>query len=147
MAYVVAQDIYESLTTVARSQGVCHGTIWEDSGVQLLARVNRADNTPLLQAEITSITGKVFLLDSTTPTTASSTPTVTVASVIFDTLQTDSRWDADSTGYNFKLQLGASAFATGNARYRIEFEFDPSTAGEENCVMVFELSVQERYAG
>jgi hypothetical protein len=123
MAYVVAQDIYESLTTVARSQGVCHGTIWEDSGVQLLARVNRADNTPLLQAEITSITGKVFLLDSTTPTTASSTPTVTVASVIFDTLQTDSRWD------------------------RIEFEFDPSTAGEENCVMVFELSVQERYAG
>lgn len=150
MPQIAAYDIYESLTDPRIANGMCYGAIWEDQGVQLLARVMSADNTIIQQSEVTSITCKVFNLDTTTPGTAVATPSVTVASVIFNSLQEAAgtgRWDYDTTGYNFKHQLPATAFATGNARYRIEYEFDPATAGEENFMLIYELTVRERYGG
>ena len=117
---------------------VTKGKMFEDGGVTLMARVVNNSAASITQATITGITRKVFDLDSATPDTAVNTATLTVASVVFDTLQADSRWTADSTGYNFRDAPAASIFSTGGHRYRVEYLFDP-TSGEDFFV-VFELT-------
>ena len=96
------------------------GTIWEDSGCSLMARVTGTAGTAINQASTASITYKVFDLDGATPGTATQTGSMTVASVVFDTLQTDARWDYDSTGYNLRYTAPATWFPDGDHRYRIE---------------------------
>lgn len=122
------------------SANITRAEIFEDGGCQCLARVVGNAGTAITQASLTAITAKVFDLDSTTPDTAVATPTVTISSAVFDTLQTDDRWDADDTGYNFKFEVAASAFSTGGRRYRIEFLFDPTSG--ENFWVVFEVTAR-----
>ena len=94
-------------------------------GIVLLARIlHPADATPVLQAELTAINAMISVNGA-----AASQVTLTIASVIFDTLQTDARWTEDSTGYNFAYEVpGAKFSAVGNAH--IEIVFDPVT-GED----------------
>lgn len=130
---------------------VYKGFGWEDGGVTCLARIIMPHSGAYItQATITSITCKVFDLGSATPDTAVATPTVTVASAVFDTLQTaaaDLRiWTKDTTGFNFNFQVPASAFAAGNVGtklerlFRIEFLFDPTTG--ENFSLVYEVTIR-----
>ena len=105
-------------------------TVWEDGGAALMARVVGNSATAITQAAITSISYSVFDLSGTTPNTAItgySAVSLTVADVVYDTLQTDARWTADSTGYNFRHDIAAAVFATGGHRYRIEYKFTPAT--------------------
>jgi hypothetical protein len=76
--------------------------------------------TALTQALTTSISYSVY--DSPTTTTASATGTLTVSSVIFDTLQTWSIWTTylDSTGGNFRTTMAKSLFPDAK-QYRVEF--------------------------
>lgn len=121
------------------------GEIWEDNGATCMARVLGNDAANLTQAAVTSITCSVYNLDSSAPSTAVATPTVTISSAVFDTLQTsDARWTLDSTGYNFLFTVPASAFANGDGLYRIEFIFD--LASGENVTVVFEIKVHEVYS-
>lgn len=77
----------------------------------------------LQQADISTITCKIFDLDSDTPGTATETPTVTISSVILDTpITTNVIWTKDTTGYNFIHDLSATYFPTGERRYRAEYE-------------------------
>lgn len=77
----------------------------------------------LQQADISSITCNIFDLDSSTPDTATATPTVTVSSVILDTpVTTNVVWTKDTTGYNFIHDLSNSYFPTGDRRYRVEYK-------------------------
>lgn len=77
----------------------------------------------LEQADISTITCKIFDLDGEDPDTPTETPTVTVADVVLDTPVTSNAiWTKDSTGYNFLHDLAASYFATGGNRYRIEYK-------------------------
>lgn len=108
-------------------------TGYEDSGVTLMARVVGSDGNNLTQAATTAITCKVY--DGSGTNTLS--PTVTVASAIFDTLQTDARWTADATGYNFRFEVPATAFPSAKkGRHRVEFLFDQATG--ENFFLIFE---------
>ena len=95
-------------------------SIWEDSTPTFLARV-KIDSSGTLanvqQADVTSITWKVFLGG-----TEVGTGTLTVSSVVFNTLQTGTIWDEDSTGYNFKTQLALANFASSGA-HRVEFKW------------------------
>lgn len=116
------------------------GIVVEDSGAFLMARVQGANAANVTQADITGVTYSVFDLSSDTPTTAlagHSGATLTVATVIFNTLQTDARWTIDSTGYNFAHAIAASAFPTGNHRFRVEYLFDPASG--ENFIVPFDL--------
>ena len=115
-------------------------SVWEDAGATCLARMVGNAGTSVTQASLTSITCKVFDLSSATPTTSIATPTVTISSAVYDTLQTDSRWTVDSTGYNFLFTVAASILTTGDHRYRVEFKFTP-TSGEV-FFTVFELYAQ-----
>jgi len=97
--------------------------IFEDSPATILARVVALDDgDPIQQADLTSITCAIF--DTLDTETVLSTPTLVVANVIFDTLQTsNSRWTEDTTGYNFDFTIPASSFPSGDRIYRAEFKF------------------------
>ena len=99
----------------------------EDTPQVCMARVQGVGGTNITQASITSITCKVFDLSGATPDTAETTPTVTVATSVFDTLQTDDMWDEDTVGYNFRFTVPAASFSTGDHYYLIEFTFTPTS--------------------
>lgn len=99
------------------------GSVWKDGGASIMARVTGTDGANIVQADITSITCAVF--DKTGASV--STPSVVVATSVFDTLQTDSRWTVDSTGYNFRFDAAASVMVTADERYRWEFLFTPAS--------------------
>jgi hypothetical protein len=56
---------------------------------------------------------------------------LTIANVIFDTLQTDDLWnERDSTGYNFRHQIDISsnaAFTLAGRRYLVEYTLTPGS--------------------
>lgn len=94
--------------------------IWEDSDVFLMARIAGEDGAYITQASITSITCYIQNLNTGTAPTP---PSITVSDVVFDALQTDAIWTADSTGYNFKVQVADTFFAEGDTKYLVEFRF------------------------
>lgn len=116
------------------------GYVVEDGGATFLARVNGNTGVAITQALLSSITVKVFDLDSTTPDTSIYSATVSISSCVFDTLQTDAIWTEDTDGYNFKHAMPASAFPTGGHNYRIEYLFTP-TSGEVFWVLFEVLAI------
>ena len=121
------------------------GSINEDGSFSLLGRLTAFDGTgaasPLAyegnlvkQADLSTVTIKLFNLDSDTPTTPEQTATLTISAVVFDTLQTTGIWTLLKTsggvslGGNFKYDVAASWVPTARTRYRIEVKF-VSTGG------------------
>ena len=103
-----------------------------------MARIQGADASNITQATTSAITLAVF---KNANTTATYTASLTVADVVFNSLQTDSRWDKDSTGYNWRYAVIASVFDDGDATYRLEFKFTP-TSGSQYFV-IFEIDTVE----
>ena len=99
-----------------------------------MGRIRGTDGALIVQADITSIAYNVYDLDGATPHTATTTGTLTVADVVFDTLQTDERWSADGLGYNFRADVAASVPAHGGHTYLIDWNFTPAS-GEEFPVL------------
>lgn len=118
---------------------IIKGESFESMALTNRCRITDTALVALLQADITSITCAVYSLGSTTPNVAVSTPTIVVASVIFDTLQS---WATDSAGYNFLHEVPAGAdsdtepFALGNRNYSIEYVFNPVSG--EDFMIIFE---------
>lgn len=75
---------------------------------------------------IVDIDVAVFDLDSESPTVLVYGPTLTVASVLYATLQTDGYWTVDNTGYNARLNFAVGFTDTsGGHRYAVELTFNP----------------------
>ena len=102
-------------------------TIYEDTGTTCMARIMGDDASAITQAGISSITLNVFKDDSTT---AEITVTPSISTCVFDTYQTDARWSKDSTGYNFRHQIPSSVMDTGDATYRCEYKFVPTSGNQ-----------------
>lgn len=100
---------------------------FEDSGISLMARVVGTASTNIAQAEFTNITYGVISTKSGSSATIAFGSSLTIASVVFDTLQTDARWTRDATGYNFRVDLPSSAIPDGKRTYRAEVKFTPSS--------------------
>jgi hypothetical protein len=115
-----------------------NATIYEDTGVTCMSRILGDDAVAITQATTSAITVAVF---KNTSTTATYTASLTVADVVFDAYQTDARWDKDSTGYNWRYAVVASVFDAGDATYRLEFKFTP-TSGSVYFV-IFEIDTVE----
>lgn len=112
-------------------------TVWEDSTPTLLARIEidrGGDADPVLQADLSSVTYKVFRKGSETPT---SSGTLVIADVIYDTLQTGTIWTVDTTGYNFLTLLPAAAFPDPGS-YTAEVKF--TQTGGAVGYLVFNLT-------
>ena len=116
------------------SATITRATIFEDTAPTLMARVVGNGAVNITQSDFGgggTITVAVYKDGSTT---ATHTADLGVDDVVFDALQTDARWTQDSSGYNFRHQIAASVFSTGNSTYQIEFLFNPS-AGEDWLVL------------
>jgi len=96
----------------------------EDSAFSLLARLKAGDGDYVTQTAISSIAYSVNRLDTGDSV---GTGTLTVADVIFDTLQKDSRWTEDSKGYNFLWSVNPTLVPDGGVHYRVEVTFTPAT--------------------
>jgi len=113
-----------------------YGKVNEDSSFSVMGRVVVA-GTLWTQASVSGITYKVFNASNAEV----SSGTLTVSSVVFDTLQTDGRWDIDSVGYNFRHDNDHQVL-TDAGRYRIEYEVTMS-AGNRFLLDPIFVDVQE----
>ena len=124
-----------------------HGVAFKNSSITLLARVVGEDGRAISLTDVTAASYSVYLLDdddadSRSVVTGHSDVSLTPADIVFDSLQTDSLWTADSTGYNFRHVLDVSqnpAFATAGRRYLVEVQLTP-TSGQK-IVLRFRVNV------
>ena len=93
------------------------GCVAEDSTFAVMLRL-QVDGSNATQGVLSSITWKAWDERNTAAVYASGT--LTVADVVYDTLQTDGRWNADATGYNFRHDITQATF-TDPGRYLIEY--------------------------
>ena len=111
-----------------------HGSAFKNGSATLLARIVGPDGANILQSDVNTIEYTVYLLDdqdpdSRTPVAGHTDVALTVADVIFNTLQTDAIWTVDATGYNFRHVLDVSsnqAFAVAGRRYLVEYQLTPA---------------------
>jgi hypothetical protein len=107
------------------SGNITYATVLAGSGTVLLDRVVGSDGNNYTQAALTSITCAVTDITTGTPV-AVITPTVTIASVVYDTLQTGNLWrNRDATGYNFAHAMPITAFPTASHVYKVIYMFTP----------------------
>ena len=122
------------------STDINKASIWEDTGCVIMARVVNYDDTDIVQADLSSIAYSVFNT-SLDPTDAGYTvvdgQSMTISSVIFDTLQTDNGWSVDTTGYNFKFTFDDDVFTNGNTTYRVEVTM--SQASTPDLKVVYDI--------
>lgn len=114
--------------------------VWEDSTAVMLARVVGADGDAIVQADIETITCKVMTLAGTVVVS----PTVTVNTAVFDTLQTGDEWTEDAIGYNFRHALPVTAVPNGGTIYQVEYIF---TAADESVFPVVYRITTENLLG
>lgn len=101
--------------------------VYEDSAFAILARVHH-NGVNVLQATVAALEYQIFYADSAVAhTTATS---LTVASAVFDTLQTDGRWTRDATGYNLRHDVAASVLVDPTRDYEFEYKFTMSDGAE-----------------
>ena len=99
--------------------------IWEDGHCTVMARMADRPTAPntagtaLTQASFSSISYSVHD-SSNVVVSGHDAQALTIASVVFDTLQ---GWSRDSTGHNFRYTVAAGAFATGDSVYTITVKF------------------------
>ena len=111
-----------------------HGAAFKNGTTTLLARVVGDDAEPVTIADVNSIEYAVYLLDDQDPDDRTEVEghadvTLTVADVLFNSLQTDSLWTVDATGYNFRHTPDIStypAFDVAGRRYLIEYRLTPA---------------------
>jgi len=124
-----------------------HGVAFKNGSITLLARVVGVDGQNLALADVSSAQYTVYLLDDDdadgrTAVTGHTNVALTPADVIFDSLQTDALWTADTTGYNFRHVLDISqnqAFAIAGRRYLVEVELTPPTG--QSMLIRFRVNV------
>lgn len=103
------------------------GYIWQGTACVLLGRLRNLSGAYLTQASLTSIAYKVVDLKAI-PAAVINSGTFVIGSVIFDTLQTDARWQIDATGYNFAATLTGSNFPNAATAYRVQVTFTQTDA-------------------
>ena len=114
------------------------GFVYEDSTFALMSRFE-VDGVNATQAVCTSIAIKAW--DTSDYGTEVLNAALTVSTVVFDTLQTDGRWTADGTGYNFRYDVADTVCTVAGALYR--FEVVVETSGGTLPPIAFEVICRE----
>lgn len=91
----------------------------------ILARLVDQDGEPLLQAGVDTITWAVYP-ESGGDSEASGS--LTPSNVIYDTLQTDTIWTKDTTGFNFRHMVASTVLTTAGT-WRFEYIITLATSG------------------
>ncbi len=94
-------------------------TVVEATGFVNMGRILAIDTgDPLVQADISAISRKIFIGDS-----IQSTDALTVVTAMFDALQNNDIWTLDDTGFNFRDIIEATKLPDGNTLYDVWWEF------------------------
>lgn len=121
---------------------VAQAYCWEDHGVHLMARIKGQDAELVTQASITS--GTYVVTNVSTAAEIVGSTALTIASVIFDTLQTDARW-SKAGGYNFRFFVPKTACPTADP-HRVEIDLVPTSGGAaESIALVWDVEVTGLY--
>lgn len=102
--------------------------VFTNSPFTILLRVH-VDGEPVTQADLSSIS---FRAVHATEAQADVTGSLTVSSVISDTLQTGAMWSTDSTGYNLTHNVSGTALDEPGVYV---FEYTITPAGGEATVL------------
>lgn len=117
--------------------------VFTGSGFSLLGRGKMADGSYFTQAKFSTITIAAYEKNSDGTLVVAET-SLTIASVIFDTLQTDDRWTKDSTGYNFRYDAAASFLPSGGDKtYIIRLTCTPASGQGAVFKAGFEVPVKK----
>lgn len=118
-----------------------YGTAFKNGSAVLMARIVNSAGQNVQQTGVAAIKYSVFELDPCRPdeltvVSGHDDVSLTVGSVIYDTLQTDGLWTVDEEGYNFRHELDVSqaeAFPKAGAQYQVRYELTP-TSGQRTIV-------------
>ncbi len=117
---------------MAGTLGIILGRIVRRSGATVCGRVQGNLGTDITQASLSAITYQVVRLDGGGTETVTGSGTLTIADVVFDTLQVGDPRYTLSAGFNFLAVIPAACFQVGDRFHRIEVTFVPVTG--ENFV-------------
>ena len=104
----------------------CFSVFWVNEGTSptVMGRFLIHDGSVAQQADITSVGYKVYDVDDPSSVIIEDAA-VDVSAVFYDTLQTDSRWTLDSTGFNFAWAAPVTACPDGGKTYIAQFTTQP----------------------
>ena len=115
-------------------------TVWEGASLKVMARVYDINNTLITQASLSTIKYRVV----TDGVEIIALTALTVANVVFDTLQTsDASWTKDTTGYNFKYTFPPATFPTGDVTSYVPIEFTDTASVVS--ILPIKVTVKETY--
>lgn len=111
------------------------GTVFQNATATFLARVEDSSGALITQANVSAVAYTVSEIskdDSAVQRAIVGHENIALSKtdVVYDTLQTDSTWTVDATGYNFRHELDVSqyeAFAEVGQVYQVRFEVTPTT--------------------
>ncbi len=111
------------------------GTVFRHGSAVFFARVVNNEAQAINQTSIQSASYTIFALAPHEPNSLSAVAghedvALTIADVVFDTLQDDDAWTVDSVGYNFRHELDVSsdeAFSEAGRMYQVRYELLPVT--------------------
>jgi hypothetical protein len=123
------------------------GTAFKNGSAILMARIVDAAGANVGQAGITSIEYSIYELDPCRPdelavVAGHDSVSLTVANVIYNSLQTGGLWTVDEVGYNFRheIDVGTSeAFPKAGTQYQVRYELTPATG--QKSIVRFQLRV------
>lgn len=118
---------------------------YQGEGVPLMLRIKKVSNgAAAVQADFSAITLKVYLKGDSSAVVAEAT--LSIASVIFETLQLDDLWDnRDNVGYNFKYLTLATMLPHGGQTYIFEFKFTYADPNSTPKFQQFEIPTVDVY--
>jgi hypothetical protein len=125
--------------------------VLERQAVYLLASLYRADGTLIVRDDVMSVTMELYRTDDGSVLAVAEEP-YSVENVVFDTLQTDGYWSADSSGYNLRLRVRSDLLNAGAGLYRAEitveiYNDDIDDAQDPDVIVVpFEIKVKPAYS-
>jgi hypothetical protein len=118
-----------------------YGAAFKNGSAVLMARIVDSAGANVQQSGLGAIEYSVFELDPCRPDNLSAVAghdglALTVASVIFNALQTGGLWTVDEVGYNFRHEIDVSqdeAFPKAGALYQVRYVLTPAS-GQKTIV-------------
>ena len=99
----------------------------EASSFSLMYRVY-VDGVAMVQSDVSTI--EYAVINEGTKEVITALTSLTVANVVYDTLQTDVRWTKDNVGYNFKHDVGHTITTDPDISYRLEYKVTLASGSE-----------------
>lgn len=123
------------------------GTAFKNGSAILMARIVDAAGANVQQSGVAAIEYSIYELDPCRPDDLAAVAghdgvALTVANVIYNTLQTGGLWTLDAVGYNFRHEIdvtSSEAFPKAGVEYQIRYELMPATG--QKSIVRFQLRV------